>query len=100
MTTKARAGMEELALRVQAALSLATKKEAELLVNIFVSCLEDTLVQHLPEDGFLFQAKRIREIYRPPQTLGAQEDRFQRRDPRDTSEAHGKIPHSWKAASA
>ena len=28
MTTKARAGMEEFALRIQAALSLATKKEA------------------------------------------------------------------------
>jgi nucleoid DNA-binding protein len=47
--------MEELAVRVQATLSLATKKEAELLVNIFVSCLEDTLVQHLDEDGFYFK---------------------------------------------
>jgi nucleoid DNA-binding protein len=44
--------MEELALRIQAALSLATKKEAASLANIFVSCLEDTLVQHLAEDGF------------------------------------------------
>jgi hypothetical protein len=34
MTTKARAGMDELILRVQAALSLATKKEAELLMSI------------------------------------------------------------------
>jgi nucleoid DNA-binding protein len=55
MTTKARAGMEELALRVQAATRLATKKEAELLVNIFVSCLEDTLVHHLAEDGYCFK---------------------------------------------
>jgi nucleoid DNA-binding protein len=55
MTTKARAGMEELALRVQAALSLATKKEAACLVNVFVSCLEDTLVRHLAEDGFCFK---------------------------------------------
>jgi len=52
MTTKARAGMEELALRVQAALNLATKKEADCLVNVFVSCLEDTLVEHLAEDGY------------------------------------------------
>jgi nucleoid DNA-binding protein len=51
MTTKARIGMEELVMRIQAALSLATKKEAEVLVNVFVSCLEDTLVQHLAEDG-------------------------------------------------
>ena len=55
MTTKARAGMEELTLRVQAALRLATKKEAESLVNIFVSCLEETLVEHLDEDGFYFK---------------------------------------------
>ncbi len=52
MATKARAGIEELALRVQAALSLATKKEAECLVNVFVTCLEDTLVEHLAEDGY------------------------------------------------
>ena len=44
--------MEELALRVQAALSLATKKEAECLMNVFVSSLEDTLVDHLDEDGY------------------------------------------------
>ena len=52
MTTKARAGMEELALRVQAALNLVTRKEADCLVNVFVSCLEDTLVEHLVEDGY------------------------------------------------
>ena len=52
MTTKARAGMEELALRVQAALNLATKKEATDLANVLVSCLEDTLVDHLAEDGY------------------------------------------------
>jgi nucleoid DNA-binding protein len=44
--------MEELALRVQAALSLAMKKEAAFLVNVFVSCLEDTLVDHLANDGY------------------------------------------------
>ena len=55
MTTKARAGMEELAMRVQAALSLATKKEAEVLVNTFVSCLEDTLIEHLADDGYYFK---------------------------------------------
>jgi nucleoid DNA-binding protein len=55
MAKSSREGREELVQRVQAALSLATKKEAELLVNIFVSCLEDTLVQHLSEDGFCFK---------------------------------------------
>ncbi|HUD56562.1 MAG TPA: hypothetical protein VMR02_15140 [Terracidiphilus sp.] len=38
MTTKALAGMEELVLRVQAELTLATKAQAQNLVNIFVSC--------------------------------------------------------------
>jgi nucleoid DNA-binding protein len=52
MTTKSRAGMEELVMRVQAALNLATKKEAANLANVFVSCLEDTLVDHLAEDGY------------------------------------------------
>jgi nucleoid DNA-binding protein len=47
--------MEELAMRVQAALSLATKKEAEVLVNTFVSCLEDTLIEHLADDGYYFK---------------------------------------------
>jgi len=47
-----REGRGELVLRVQAALSLATKREAELLVSIFVSCLEDTLIEHLAEDGY------------------------------------------------
>ena len=52
MAKKARTGMEELALRVQAALNLATRKEADCLVNVFVSCLENTLVEHLAEDGY------------------------------------------------
>jgi len=52
MAKSSKEGREELTLRVQAALSLATKKEAECLMNVFVSCLEGTLVQHLAEDGF------------------------------------------------
>jgi nucleoid DNA-binding protein len=52
LTTKARAEMEELALRVQATLSLATKAQAQSLLNIIVSCLENTLVDHLAKDGY------------------------------------------------
>jgi nucleoid DNA-binding protein len=52
MAKSSKGGSIELALRVQAALSLATKREAAYLVNVFVSCLEDTLVQHLAEDEF------------------------------------------------
>jgi nucleoid DNA-binding protein len=44
--------MEELALRVQTALSLATKKEAECIVDNFINCLEDTILSHLDDAGF------------------------------------------------
>jgi integration host factor subunit beta len=52
MAKSAREAREEFILRVQAALSLTTKKEAEGLVSIFVSVLEDTLVDHLAEAGY------------------------------------------------
>ena len=39
-------------MRIQAALNLATKKEATDLANILVSRLEDTLIEHLAEDGY------------------------------------------------
>ena len=52
MAKSSREGREELVMRVQVALKLATKKGAEYLVNVFVSCLEDTLVEHLAEDGY------------------------------------------------
>ena len=42
MAKSSKEGRNELALRVQAALSLATKKEAACLLSVFVSCLEDT----------------------------------------------------------
>lgn len=52
MVKSSREGREELVMRVQSALNLATKREAESLVNVLVSCLEDTLIEHLGEDGF------------------------------------------------
>jgi hypothetical protein len=60
MAKSSREGRDELALRLQAALNLATKKEAAYLVNVVVFCLEDTLVQHLAEDGFSSRPKRIK----------------------------------------
>jgi len=69
LTTKARAGMEELALRVQAALNLVTRKEADYLVNAVVSCLEDTLVEHLAEDGYYLKLNGFGKFivhHRPP----------------------------------
>jgi nucleoid DNA-binding protein len=52
MAKSSREGREELILRVQATLKLAAKKEAERFVSTFVSCLEDTLIDHLAEDGY------------------------------------------------
>jgi nucleoid DNA-binding protein len=52
MVTRQQTRMGEVVERVQTTLGLSTKKEAASLVNVFVSCLEDTLAQHLAEDGF------------------------------------------------
>ena len=45
-------GREELVLNVQAALSLATKKDAEHVVNAVIQSLETTLLNNLGTDGF------------------------------------------------
>jgi nucleoid DNA-binding protein len=45
-------GRDELAVRVQAALALATKKEAEHVVDAVITSLETTLLNHLGTDGF------------------------------------------------
>lgn len=45
-------GREELAARVQESLGLATKKEAERLVETVVAALEATLLYNLGTDGF------------------------------------------------
>jgi nucleoid DNA-binding protein len=45
-------GREELAGRVQQALGLPTKKEAEMVVDTVVAALEATLLNNLGTDGF------------------------------------------------
>jgi len=45
-------GREELVLRVQTAMSLATKKNAEHVVNTVIQSLEATLLNNLETDGF------------------------------------------------
>ncbi|MGO9576647.1 MAG: HU family DNA-binding protein [Terriglobales bacterium] len=45
-------GRDELVVRVQQALELPTKKEAEHIVNAVVESLEDTLVSNLGTNGF------------------------------------------------
>jgi len=45
-------GRQELAAKVQQALALATKKEAEMVVDAVVAALEATLLNNLGSDGF------------------------------------------------
>jgi nucleoid DNA-binding protein len=45
-------GREELAARVQHALAIPTKKEAEMVVDTVVAALEATLLDNLGTDGF------------------------------------------------
>ena len=45
-------GREELAERVQQALALPTKKEAEMVVDTVVAALEAALLNNLQTDGF------------------------------------------------
>src|ERR1700739_2098255 len=52
MARSSRQGREELVMRIQMALQLSTKKETERHISIFISVLEDTLVDHLAEDGY------------------------------------------------
>jgi nucleoid DNA-binding protein len=45
-------GRDELAARVQQALMLPTKKQAEQIVDVVIGSLEDTLLNNLAVDGF------------------------------------------------
>jgi nucleoid DNA-binding protein len=45
-------GRDELVLRVQQKMALATKKQAEMVLDAVVSALEETLLNNLPVDGF------------------------------------------------
>ena len=48
-------GREELASRVQQALALPTKKQAEMVVDTVVAALEATLLNNLGTDGFMLK---------------------------------------------
>ena len=52
-------GRGELAENVQTALSLATKKEAEHVVNAAIGSLETTLLNHLSTDGFTLKLNSL-----------------------------------------
>jgi nucleoid DNA-binding protein len=45
-------GRDELAVRVQQALAVPTKKQAEQIVDVVIGSLEETLLNNLGTDGF------------------------------------------------
>ena len=51
-TGKSKAGREELTARVQDALKLSTKKEAENVIDTVIAALEATLLNNLTQDKF------------------------------------------------
>ena len=56
-------GREELIARVQQALTLATKKEAEMIVETVVAALEATLLNSLHTDGFTLKLGSFGKFY-------------------------------------
>ncbi len=56
-------GRDELAVSVQRALSLPTKKEAEHVVNAVIGSLETTLLNHLGTDGFALKLNGLGKFY-------------------------------------
>jgi nucleoid DNA-binding protein len=56
-------GREELAARVQQALALPTKKEAEMVVDTVIAALEATLLINLGTDGFTLKLGGFGKFY-------------------------------------
>ena len=56
-------GREELAGRVQTALSLPTKKEAEMVADAVIAALEATLLNNLGTDGFTLKLNSFGKFY-------------------------------------
>jgi hypothetical protein len=56
-------------MRVQQALALATKKEAQLMVDAVITALEATLLNNLQTDGFTLKLRQLRPCVFEPQTL-------------------------------
>jgi nucleoid DNA-binding protein len=56
-------GRDELAERVQTALSLRTKKEAEHVINTVIRSLETTLLNNLDMDGFTLKLNAFGKFF-------------------------------------
>jgi nucleoid DNA-binding protein len=56
-------GRDELTVRVQNALSLPTKKEAEMVADAVIAALEATLLNNLGTDGFALKLNGFGKFY-------------------------------------
>ena len=56
-------GRDELAVRVQGALSSPTKKEAEMVADAVIAALEATLLNNLGTDGFTLKLGSFGKFY-------------------------------------
>jgi nucleoid DNA-binding protein len=56
-------GRDELAVTVQRALALATKKEAEHVIDAVIGSLETTLLNNLGTDGFTLKLNGFGKFY-------------------------------------
>ena len=84
-------GREELVVRVQQALALPTKKEAEMVVDTVVAALEATLLNNLEDGRVHAEARQLREILSPPQAGDSQEDSVHGGDHTDEGSAEGQV---------
>jgi hypothetical protein len=93
-------GREELAARVQQALSLPTKKQAEMIADTVIAALEATLLNNLGTDGFTLEARRFQQVFSPAQVGDSPEDSVHRRDDPDEGETEDYVRQLGKFAAA
>jgi len=84
-------GREELAARVQQALALPTKKEAEMVVDTVVASLEATLLNNLGTDGFTLKLGSFGKFSVRHKSGDSQEDSVHGRDHPDEGSAESQI---------
>ena len=58
-------GRDELVVRVQAALALATKNQAEHVINVVIGGLETTLLSNLGTKRFHVEARQLWQVLSP-----------------------------------
>ena len=62
MAKSLRRGRDEVAARIQQALDLATKEEAQHILNAVIDCIEATLLNNLGADGFTIKLNSLGKL--------------------------------------